>query len=197
MGSNRLYGPGPAPGAPGLLAANTQGGIAAVLPATQTISGSTTETVILNPSLQSATQALVLSIPPNSIIEGKPFEVVASGLLNNGTSSTVTLKVYSGTSLTPGSNTLLATSGAVTAFAGKANWQARLRLIYDTASGKLNGTFFFTVNAVVVAEAALSNVISGIANSATGLPIINFCLSVTFGTGGTQVITVKALDVNF
>lgn len=198
MSSNRLYGPGPAPGTAGLLAANTQGGILPVLPAVQTVQSSTAETVILNPSLQSLTQALVLSIPVNSIIEGKAFEVVASGLLNNGTSSTVTLKVASGTSTTVGSNTTIATSGAVTAFAGKSNWFAKLRLIYDTASGKLTGTSQFSINNVLVAEAALAAVVTGITNATVGgVPAINFVLTVTFASGGTQIITVNAFDVNF
>lgn len=196
MSSTRLYGPGPAPGTAGLLAQNTQGGILPVLPAVQTILN-TTEAVILNPSLQSATQALVLSIPSNSPLDGKAFDLVASGLLNHGTSSTVTIKLYSGTSTTVGNNTQLATSGAITAFAGKSNWQLRCKLLYDSASGKMTGTFFYSVNNVIVAEAILSNIVTGIANSTTGLPIINFVLSFTFGTGGTQVVTVNAFDINF
>jgi hypothetical protein len=195
MSSTRLYGPTGVPGAAGLLAINTSGAGAAVLPAVQTVASSTAETMILNPAILST--VLLASIPSNSPLDGKAFDLVASGLLNNGTSSTVNLKLYSGTSTTPGSNTALGASGAVSAFAGKSNWQIRAKLLYDTTSGKLTGTVLFSINNVLVAETAITNIITGIANSSTGAAVLNFSLSVTFGTGGTQVITVNAFDINF
>lgn len=199
MPSTKLYGPSGAPGTAGLLALNTAGGALPVLPASMTIAG-TTETVITNPSLASATQALVLSIPQNTIIDGKPFELVASGLLNHGASSTVTLKVYSGTSTTVGSDTSIATSGAITAFSGKSNFWVKLKLVFDSTSGKLNGTYQFMVNNVLVAEAALSAVVTGITATAgvAGAPAANFVMSVTFGTGNAaNSITVNVFDINF
>jgi hypothetical protein len=196
MASTKIFSPGGAPGSAGLLAQNTAGGAAAVLPATQTVLN-TTETVILNPSLASATQALILSIPSGSALDGKNFEVVASGLLNNGTSSTVNIKLYSGTSTTVGSDTALGASGAVTAFAGKSNWTLKANLIFDTTSGKLTGSIKFSINNVFVAETALSAIVTGIANSSSGQPVLNFVLSVTFASAGTQVITVNQFDANF
>jgi hypothetical protein len=194
MSSNRLYGPSGVPGGAGLLARNTSGVAAAVLPATQTITD-TNEAVILNPSLSSATQALVLNIPATSPLDGQPFEVLASGRLNLGTSSTVEIKLYSGSSTTVGSNTLLKTSGAMTAFSGKSNWWVKAKLMFDSDSGKLNGTLQFMCNNVLVAEAAITNVPTGISNSNN--PVLSFVLSFKFASAGTQVVYVKEFAANF
>ena len=198
MPSNRLYGPSGAPGTAGLLAPQTAGATAGVLPATQTVL-TTAETVILNPALNSSTQALVLNVPPGGPLEQRPFDVVASGYLNIGTSSTVAIKLYSGTSTTVGSDTLLGSSGAITAFAGKAPWYTKATLIYDSVSGKLQGTIKFMVNNILVAETAVSNVVTGLNNAGGvgGAPVANFVLSVTFATAGTQIISVQDFAVNF
>lgn len=180
MPSTRQYGPTAAPGAAGLLAAQTAGAIAGVLPALQTVTVST-ETVILNPSLNSATQALVLNIPSGGPNEQRPFDILASGYISTGTSSTVTVKLYSGTSTTVGSDTLLGSSGAITAFSGKCPWYLRATLVYDSVSGKLQGSIKFMVNNTLVAETAISNVPTGLNNN-TGNPVASFVLSVTFGT---------------
>lgn len=193
--STRLYSAGKSGAVtpPGLVLANTAATNAASLPATQTIASSTAETVILDPAL-SAT-ALILTIPPGGPCEQEEFDVVASGTLNLGTSSTVTIKLYVGTSTTPGSNTSIGSSGAVTAFSGKAGWKLRARLSYDTLSGKLQGTIQFVVNNNLVAEAAIPNVPTGISNT-TFNGVINFVLSFTFGTGGTQVVVTHDFGVN-
>lgn len=198
MPSTRLYGPSGAPGTAGLVAQNTPGAAAAVLPALQTVLG-TTETVILNPALQSATQALVLSIPPNSPLEQRQFEIQANGYLNQGVSTTVTIKLYSGTSTTVGSDTLLGSSGAITAFTGKTSWLLKALCSYDSVSGKLQGTIKFIINNTLVAEAALSNVITGLTNAGpgAGAPVANFVLSVTFGSAGTNVINVQDFCISF
>ena len=111
---------------------------------------SATDTVILNPALNSATQALVLSLPPGSRLEQNPFDVIASGYILTGASSTVTIKLWSGTSTTVGSDTNLCTSGAVSAFSGKTPWYLRATMIYDSVSGKLIGGYEFCVNNAVV-----------------------------------------------
>lgn len=178
---------------PGLVAGSTPATNAASLPATQTILTGT-ETVIVDPANPAV--ALILTIPPGGPCEQEIFEVVASGAINNGTSSTVTVKLYSGNSLTVGNDTLLGTSGAIAAFAGKSNWFVRVRnLVYDSLSGKMTGTIQFMVNNVLVAEAALSNIVTGISNT-TFNGVVNFVLSFTFGTAGTQVVTVHDFGVN-
>ena len=149
--------------------------------------------MILNPA--SSTLPLQLQIPPSGPLEQRPFDVVASGYLNIGTSSTFTLKFYSGTSTTVGSDTLLSSSGAITGFAGKAPFYMRATLIYDSVSGKLQGSVKFMINNTLVAEAAVSNVVTGVNNN--NLPVLNFLLSCTFGTAGTQVVTLQSFDVNF
>lgn len=193
--STRLYSPLPAPGAAGAVALNTQGGINPVLPATQTVLN-TTETVIVNPSIPTA--PLQVQVPAGSVLEQEPFEIVASGFLNHGTSSTVTIKLYSGTSLTVGSDSLLGTSGAISAFAGKANWLLRCTdVIYDSQSGKLNGRIEFLVNGSFVAQANFSTTVTGINNNpALGTAVLSLLLSVTFGTGGTQIISVHDFGIN-
>lgn len=194
--STRLYNAGKsgATSPPGLVSTNVAATNAASLPALQTVL-TTTETVIVDPAVAGVATALILTIPPGGPCEQEEFAVVASGYLNIGTSSTVTIKLYSGTSTTVGSDTLLGTSGAITAFAGKAPWKLLARLIYDSVSGKMNGTIQFVVNNSLVAEAAVSNVVTGI-NNTTFNGVVNFVLSVTFATSGTQVINVKDFGVN-
>jgi hypothetical protein len=193
MPSTRLYGPSSAPAIPGgVVTANTPATNAAPLPANVTILN-TTETVITSPA--NPGQPLVLNIPPGGPLEQRRFELYASGYIFTGTSSTVTIKLYSGTSATVGSDTLLGSSGAITAFAGKAPWYASANLIYDSVSGKLQGSIKFLVNNTLVSEVAVSNVVTGISN--TNNPVASFVISVTFGTAGTQVFQVQEFAVNF
>ena len=196
MASTKLYSAFPTASAtPGALALNSPGATAANasgFPVQQTLL-TTAETVIGNPA-SPTTLALICPIPPGGVLEADPFDVVASGFLNIGTSSTVNIKLYSGTSLTPGSDTLLGASGAITAFAGKAPWYAKATLIYDSTSGKLQGSIKFMVNNTLVAEAAVSNVVTGL--SSVNNPIANFVISFTFATAGTQVVSIQHFDVN-
>jgi hypothetical protein len=177
------------------VALNTSGAITSPpLPAVQTVLN-TVETVILNPALTGV--ALILPIPQNTVLVGQRFEVYASGYLNNGTSSTVTLKLYSGTSTTVGSDTLLNSSGATGAIATKVDWFMSANLIYSSTSGKISGTVKWVINNVIVAETAISNTPTVSVGSALGVAVANFVLSVTFGTAGTQVVQVEEFAVNF
>lgn len=196
MSSNRLYGPVGVPNIAATVPLNASGAAAAVLPALQTIL-TTAETTLVNPSLP--TTPLLVSIPPQSPLEGRIFEIVASGYLNLGTSSTATLKLYSGTSLTPGSNTSLGSSGAISAFSGKAPWYVIARLVFDSVSGKLQGTIKFMVNNTLVAEVAVANVVTGLNNAGgvNGAPVANFVLTVTFASAGTQTINVAEFAINY
>jgi hypothetical protein len=197
MQSNRLFGPQNVPGAPGSVPLNTSGAMApGPLPSLMTIAGST-ETVIVNPQLP--TTALILPVPPNSPLEQERFEIYASGYVVCAASSTVTIKLYSGTSTTVGSDTLLGSSGALGAVLAKYNWAMSAQVVFDSVSGKLQGTISFVANNVIVATVALSNVVTGVNNSnALGTAILNFVLSVTFGTAnaGNQ-FNVKEFAINF
>jgi hypothetical protein len=181
MFSNRLFGPSGIPGAAGQLAQNVQGSVApAPLPAKQTVTVNT-ETVINNPALSA--QPLLVSIPASALLEQNIFEIHASGYIKCNASSTLTLKLYSGSSATVGSDTLLKSSGAVSAFQATVPFYIIAQLVYDSVSGKLGGTVKFMVNNTLVAEAALANVPTGITSSPTlGAAVISFLLSVTFGT---------------
>lgn len=189
MPGTRLYGPVPATGNAGAVAANVSGAANPLLPATQTVLSSTAETQIVNPQLP--TTPLTVAVPPGGLLEAIPFTIVASGKINTGTSSTVTLSLYSGNSATIGSNTLLKASSAFTGFAGKKNFWIKGRAIYDSVSGTLTGTVEFFLNNTLQAAAAFANVPTGISNSANPGPVLNLSLTVTFGTGGTQVVTVQ------
>jgi hypothetical protein len=73
------------------------------------------------------------------------------------------------------------------------------QVVFDSVSGKLQGTISFVANNVIVATVALSNVVTGVNNSnALGTAILNFVLSVTFGTAnaGNQ-FNVKEFAINF
>jgi hypothetical protein len=144
MFSNRLFGPSGIPGAAGQLAQNVQGSVApAPLPAKQTVTVNT-ETVINNPALSA--QPLLVSIPASALLEQNIFEIHASGYIKCNASSTLTLKLYSGSSATVGSDTLLKSSGAVSAFQATVPFYIIAQLVYDSVSGKLGGTVKFMVN---------------------------------------------------
>lgn len=178
--SNRLYGPAGAPASGSFIALNTPANPAATLPFTQSFS-TTAETVLLNLALNSATAALVTAIPPGGPLEQLPWQFVWSGVIQTAQGSTVTMKFYSGTSTTVGSNTLLGNSGATASINGKVPFLARLTgMVYDSISGKLQGQVSFEINNVVVAAVALSNIVTGIGN--TNNPVLSICASVTFGT---------------
>lgn len=191
MAGNRLYGPVGAPGAAGALGLNTPGGIAAVLPVTQVVVVNT-ETLVMNPSVP--TQPLLVTVPANSPLEGKPWILEPSGTIETGTSSTVTLKVYEGTAIVSGN--LMGSSGAVSAFSGKTPYTITSKLQFDSTSGKLTGTIEFNVNNTIVAKVAISNVLTGISNENN--PVLQFCMSVTFGTANAgNTIIVDDLPINF
>lgn len=194
MPSNRNYGPSGAPGAPSA-SINTVLTNTSPLPATIT-NNLTTEQVVNNPALP-PNNPLLVQIPSQSILDGKKFSIVASGSLNVAAAENVTIKMYSGTSETVGSDTLLATSTAE-AFAGAASgpWIMTCDAAYDTITGKLGGTCKFLMANQLVAEAVFSNVITGIAESSN--PILSFLLSVQFSVANAaNSFTVRAFDVNF
>jgi hypothetical protein len=157
------------------------------LPA-QLLLAASAEAIVANPL--NAAIPLSVALPPNTQNEQNELILEICGYIKTTSTSNVTLKVYSGTSLTPGSNTSLATSGAIAQNSATAPFIARLSLIYDSVSGKLHGWFKFLVNGTLVAEAALSNVVTALSN--TGNPVATFCLSATSsGADSTHITTVN------
>jgi hypothetical protein len=176
---------------------NTSGAVAlGPLPVTQKIVSALTDVVIANPAFP--TFPLALQIPTNSPLEQQRFAVYASGAVNCAASSTVDIKLWSGSSLTPASNVLLGDSGAITAFAGGSSWWVNADLIFDSVSGKLHGTAAYNVNNIVVAAVEVLNVVTGISNSKGPGPVASFVLSVAFGTANAaNTITIDEFAVNW
>lgn len=195
MSSSRNYGPTGAPGS--ALAINTPGAAGAPLPA-QLVANTVNEQVVLNPSFAAALAvALSVAIPANSQLEQRPFEVVASGYIAAGAIATVTAKLYSGNSSTPGNNTLLGSSGAINyAAIGKAPYWVRARGIYDSVSGKLTGTIQFFINGTLVAEAAFTNTVAGV--NGQNNPVASFSLSFQFSVANAgNLVNVQEFAINF
>ena len=203
MPSNQNYGPVPG----------------SALPVLQAVTG-TAETMVLsaNPnalaSVPTGLQAsqgfsagapivLTTTIPANSILDGKLFEFLVSGAIACAAAMNATVKLYAAKvplSTTPGSNTLLGSSGAI-AYAGAATnpFWARFRGMFDSASGKLDGIVQFFVNHTLVGDVVVSNVITGVSDTAN--PVLNFGLSFTpsvaNATGNTIAIPEGGIGVMF
>lgn len=189
----RIYRPTGAPvGNP--LAQNTQGAASngAPLPASY-VGNLTTEQVIANPV--NVAVPLLVAIPSKSGTEGKPFTVSASGYINAAVAENVTVNLYAGSSLVPGNNTLLKSSGAQAYAAAAENpFYLKAKLIWDSVTGKLTGTVKFFINGVLVAEAAVANTVGGLSN--VNNPVVQFALSVTFSVANAaNQLTVNDFSV--
>jgi hypothetical protein len=164
------------------------------LPVKQAIGG-TTETQILNPNNTSV--PLFVTIPANSILDGKPWSGKIAGVIASlGAAATVTLKLYSGNSATIGNNTALASSGAVNQATATSPFIVSIEdAIYDSTSGKLNGIAEMLVNNTIVARAAFSNVVTGISGSNN--PVLTLSLTATisvFNAGNYVQVNVFEVD---
>ena len=153
---------------------NQQAAQAAVLPALLTLTG-TTETVVPNPN--NTTVPLVVILPPDTANEQSALDLVATGYCKTTNATNITIKVYSGTSLTVGSDTLLGSSGALALNTATCSWKAKLELLYDSVSGVLAGTIEFYFNKAIVAKVTLSNFVTGLSN--TSNPVATFLISCT------------------
>jgi hypothetical protein len=161
---------------------NQQAAQAGALPATLSLVAAT-ETVMPNPN--NTTVPLLITLPPDTPNEQAILLLVASGYIKTTAAGNITIKLYSGTSLTVGSDTLLGSSGAIAQNSAIAPFWALAHLIYDSVSGKLTGKIEFFVNGTIVAAVAVSNTLTGISNSSN--PVASFLLSFTSSgaAGGT------------
>lgn len=153
---------------------NAQASIAPLQPATLVLVA-TAEAVVPHP--QNAAIAFILSLSPNQGLEQTIWDLAASGFITTKNSTNITCKLYSGTSLTVGSNTALGASSAQAVNTTTCPWYCKGTFIYDSVSGKLTGSVKFFINNVLTAEAAISNVITGISDVAN--PVCNFVLTFT------------------
>lgn len=175
-------------------ALNVQAAIAGALPALLTLIA-TAEAVI--PSPNNAALPLQATLNPDTANEQTLLVLAASGYIQTANATNVTIKLYSGTSLTVGSNTLLGTSGAIAVNTAKCPWALLAHLVYDSVSGKLQGSIKFWLNNTFVAEVAISNVITGISNL-TVAGVANFCLTATSSAaagGSATLVNVQKFSV--
>lgn len=108
------------------------------------------------------------------------FRAIAHGRCTSVSAGNVTVKMYYGTSLTPGSNTALASTGAVSV-TGSQNWMLEVLMIHDATSGILNGQYIGQLGATRVGPTTITAVPTSVNfnnNSTLGLTVTG-----TFGTG--------------
>lgn len=203
MPSNQNYGPVPGSALPVLQAVT---GIAETMVLSANPNALASVPTALQPSQGFSAGApivLTTTIPANSILAGKRFAFLTSFAIACAASMNVTVKLYGAKvalSTTPGSNTLLGSSGAI-ASGGAATlvgW-AEFQGVYDAVSGILTGTVSFYIAGTLVATVATSNAITGVSETAN--PILNFGLSVTFSvaeaSGNTIAIVEGGTGVTF
>jgi hypothetical protein len=171
---------------------------AAVLPAQQYITVAA-ETVILNPAVSTPTQPipLVLAVPSKALLEGQPFELLVSGdIFIGGATPTAVLKLYSGTSMTLGSDLLLGATAAAALTTANNPFYFKASLIGSTGTGKIVGSFKSLFGATLGAEAALAAPITGV--NFKNDPVANFMLTVTpNNANANSSITLYEYAVNF
>lgn len=196
MPTTRVYGPSiatPSPATPTSI--NVQAGKGIVpLPASLTTGTSTAEAMIPNPS--TPTLPLLVQVPSGSELEQRRFQLQFSGYIKTGGTTNVTLKLYSGTSATPGSNTALGTSGAIAQNSATAPFWAIADLIFDSVSGKLTGTTTYNINNNAVASVAVTNIVTAV--NVANNPVLSFGLSITDSAGfSTNQIVVQEACIAF
>jgi hypothetical protein len=153
----------------------------------------TTNQIFPNPAslvTQPASQAAVLAVPGSGRLNGKYFEVWVSGIIVAAASMNVTPILYSGTSLTPGSNTIIATGTAfATGAAITTNFWCKYFLEGDSTSGFLQGTQSQQVNNVLVAPTATGVTKLTAQNFTTIDPALNLVFGLTFSVAGANSAT--------
>lgn len=166
------------------------------------LANSTTSTISqifpLPASMNSVTTptATVLRVPGSGKLNGIQFRIVISVTILASASMNVTPILYSGTSLTPGSNTIIATG---TAFATGGAGTFPMRFIFDcegdTASGFLQGTQSQQANNTFVAPTASGvTKLTGL-NFNTSDPVLSMVFGLTFATAGVNVGTLTQFSL--
>lgn len=188
--SQRPFGPSPqAVSGQNVYSQNVQAALAqGVLPAKQSITV-TTEVVLVNP-LNTA-QLLAVPLPPNIGLEQIPFDIVISGYVKTTAAGNVTIKLYSGTSATVGSDTALASTGAVAVTTTSCPFWLQVKGTYDSVSGKFQGQYNGNINNTVVAGTAITAVPTGISDAND--PVMTFLASIT--SSGAGVATPTTINV--
>lgn len=171
----RPYGPGNQnpTGTANTQGVQTFGSAAAAVPSLQTVTVNTEVQLVAG---NNAALNLLAALESQTNLEQIPFDVNWSGYITTGTTTNVTLKVYASTA--GALTTQLATSGAIAQNTASAPFFVRLKVVFDSVSGKLGGIFEGVINNTLFGPTALSNVVTGLANKTN--PVITLAFSVTF-----------------
>ncbi len=182
--------------------ANTNTSVAYYNLAPQTVGSSTSETLLQwtnasTPALANGatlTLALDPSLTTGGEFDGRPFRVRLCGkLLAGSTGYACTLKLYYGTAISAAN--VINTSGAVTLTGAKSNFCLESELLWDSASGIIDGSYQASVDSTFVVPAK----ITATGNQITGVTSQNslvFTPSVTWGTGSTvNAVTVTEFSI--
>lgn len=134
-------------------------------------------------TVTASTSACTLIIPGSSRFDGQNFFVRASGYATVGATASPTFNVtlYSGTSLTVGSDTLVKAGAAQNVTISTSfSWTLEARLIGDSTSNTLNGFFTYLINNLPATQ-TFATITQLTSQSFTAEPAFNFVIGGTFG----------------
>ena len=100
---------------------------------------------------------VMLRLPGSSVVKNRPFRVRAAGRCG-GTTNNFTAKINLGNNSTAGSNTNLATSGAIAMTAAGGTWELVMDCMWDSTSTKIQGKFNGRVGATAKTDTILADV---------------------------------------
>jgi hypothetical protein len=141
--------------------------------------------------------ACVLYVPGSKRLEQKRWVPRASGIVTTAGAFTAQVSLYGAVvpptgaaSLIAANWTLLGAGAAQAVGTTTAAWLIEAEMLFDSVSGKLQGTFNTNVNNTPVASAAIANQLTGI-NGATE-PVLALAVGITFSSGNAGNIGVMA-----
>ena len=101
----------------------------------------------------------ILYAPGSNKLLNRPFRVHLWGRATGGTTTNLTIKLYSGISATIGSNTNIATSGAIAVNSVSGNFRLVSDMVWDATSDKYQGVFYGHINGTAVSDTINASVI--------------------------------------
>jgi hypothetical protein len=125
-----------------------------------------------------------IAVPGSGRLEQKRFRLIATGCATTlAATTTFAVSIYSGNSLVPANNTLIAALAATVINTTTAPWWIELGLVFDSVSGKLQGSSSGMINNAIIAAAAITPLtgLNGTTAPAGTEPVFNLCVGVTFG----------------
>lgn len=142
----------------------------------------------------------ILSCEGSGVVEMRKFIIRASGRCLTVNNSNVQLTLHAAlgaTALTiaaPG--TVIAQAAAVNQNTTGAPWYIEARLIFDSISGKLHGTFQTMVNNSLSAEAAVAAVLANVSGAAgSAEPALQFTAGISFSiAAATNIGIMNSLE---